>query len=167
MSRALAKSCVAATAAGAESMPTTKPSDSRSARSMVMVPGPMPISNSGRQASAVAADMPRNSLQFANGVIEGPNCGVHVSRPHAWGGVAREKVSVLCETVPPVGLPRRVSAEEWECAAWIATPALGIACSDCVVTVLLGASGGVVDLDPDEQAALQALAGSGWCRRSD
>lgn len=39
--------------------------------------------------------------------------------------------------------------------------ARGIACSDCVVTVLLGTSGGVVDLDPDEQAALQALAGSG------
>ena len=39
--------------------------------------------------------------------------------------------------------------------------ARGIACSDCVVTVLLGASRGVVDLDPDEQAALKALAGSG------
>ena len=31
--------------------------------------------------------------------------------------------------------------------------ARGLACSDCVVTVLLGAPGGVVDLDPDEQAA--------------
>src|SRR4029453_1584908 len=39
--------------------------------------------------------------------------------------------------------------------------ARGSACSDCVVTVLLGTSGGVVDLDPDEQAALKALAGSG------
>ncbi len=39
--------------------------------------------------------------------------------------------------------------------------ARGAACSDCVVMVLLGNSGGVVDLDPDEQAALQALAGSG------
>jgi hypothetical protein len=39
--------------------------------------------------------------------------------------------------------------------------ARGIACSDCVVSVLLGASGGVVDLDRDEQAALKALAGSG------
>ena len=105
MSRALAKSRVAATAAGAESMPTTKPSDSRSARSMVMVPGPMPISTRSAgfsRGSRYAAEF----LQFANGVIEGPNCGVHVSRPHA-GGVAREKVSVLCETVPPVGLPRR------------------------------------------------------------
>ena len=39
--------------------------------------------------------------------------------------------------------------------------ARGLACSDCVVTVLLGTPGGVVDLDPDEQAALKALAGSG------
>ena len=39
--------------------------------------------------------------------------------------------------------------------------ARGNACSDCVVTVLLGTSGGVLDLDPDEQAALKALAGSG------
>ncbi len=39
--------------------------------------------------------------------------------------------------------------------------ARGAACSDCVVTVLLGASGGVVDLDQDEQAALEALADSG------
>jgi hypothetical protein len=40
------------------------------------------------------------------------------------------------------------------------------ACSDCVVSVLLGTSGGsttgaVLDLDPDEQAALEALADSG------
>ena len=39
--------------------------------------------------------------------------------------------------------------------------AKGAACSDCVVTVLLGASGGAVDLNPDEQSALKALAGSG------
>ena len=39
--------------------------------------------------------------------------------------------------------------------------ARGIACSDCVVSVLIGASGGVVELDRDEQAALNALAGSG------
>ena len=43
--------------------------------------------------------------------------------------------------------------------------ARGAACSDCVVTVLLGASGGVVDLDQDERAALEALADSAWCRR--
>jgi hypothetical protein len=41
-----------------------------------------------------------------------------------------------------------------------------VACDDCVVSVLLATSGGpssagTVDLDPDEQAALQALAGSG------
>jgi hypothetical protein len=39
--------------------------------------------------------------------------------------------------------------------------ARGPACSDCVVSVLLGASGGVVDLDRDEQAALGVLADSG------
>jgi hypothetical protein len=42
--------------------------------------------------------------------------------------------------------------------------ARGVACDDCVVSVLLasgGPSAGIVDLDPDEQAALQALAGSG------
>jgi hypothetical protein len=39
--------------------------------------------------------------------------------------------------------------------------ARGAACSDCVVMVLLENSEGVVDLDPDEQAALQVLAGSG------
>lgn len=37
----------------------------------------------------------------------------------------------------------------------------GIACGDCVITVLLGAPPGGVDLDPTEQAALAALAGSG------
>ena len=41
-----------------------------------------------------------------------------------------------------------------------------VACNDCVVSVLIGASGGpssagTVDLDPDEQAALKALAGFG------
>jgi hypothetical protein len=44
--------------------------------------------------------------------------------------------------------------------------ARGAACSDCVVSVLLGtspgsATAGVLDLDPDEQAALEALADSG------
>ena len=39
--------------------------------------------------------------------------------------------------------------------------ARGPACSDCVVSVLLGATGGVVDLDRDEQAALEVLADSG------
>jgi hypothetical protein len=39
--------------------------------------------------------------------------------------------------------------------------ARGLACNDCVVTVLLGESGGVVDLDADEQSALKALAESG------
>lgn len=38
--------------------------------------------------------------------------------------------------------------------------ARGPACDDCVITVLLGAPGGV-DLDQDEQAALSALADSG------
>ena len=39
--------------------------------------------------------------------------------------------------------------------------ARGLACGDCVVTMLLGTPGGVVDFDADEQAALKALAGSG------
>ena len=39
--------------------------------------------------------------------------------------------------------------------------ARGPACSDCVVTVLLDASGHGVDLDADEQRALAALAGAG------
>ena len=43
--RALASSWVAATAAEAKSTPTTEPAGSRPARSMVMVPGPMPTSN--------------------------------------------------------------------------------------------------------------------------
>ena len=37
----------------------------------------------------------------------------------------------------------------------------GTACSDCVVGVLLNAPGDVLDFDPDEQAALEALADSG------
>ena len=41
----------------------------------------------------------------------------------------------------------------------------GLACGDCVVTVLLGGpaadADGVVDLDAAEQAAIQVLAGSG------
>ena len=39
--------------------------------------------------------------------------------------------------------------------------ARGPACTDCVVTVLLGIPGPRVDLDTDEQRALSALAGSG------
>ncbi|HVD19011.1 MAG TPA: hypothetical protein VNC63_10045 [Propionibacteriaceae bacterium] len=39
--------------------------------------------------------------------------------------------------------------------------ARGAACNDCVVSVLLGRSGGVVDLDQDEQDELEALADSG------
>jgi hypothetical protein len=44
--------------------------------------------------------------------------------------------------------------------------ARGPACSDCVVSVLLGgaaepAGDPAVDLDPDEQRAIAALAGSG------
>ena len=39
--------------------------------------------------------------------------------------------------------------------------ARGPACTDCVVTVLLGIPGPRVDLDTDEQQALSALAGSG------
>ena len=105
MSRALAKSCVAATAArcgvDADNQALRQPSgevDGDGSRTDADI-------QRGRQASAVAADMPRNSLQFANGVIEGPS-GVHVSRPRV-GWCGTRKVSVLCETVPPVGLPRR------------------------------------------------------------
>jgi hypothetical protein len=39
--------------------------------------------------------------------------------------------------------------------------ARGPACGDCVITVLLGVSSHGVDLDPAEQDALSALAGSG------
>ncbi len=39
--------------------------------------------------------------------------------------------------------------------------ARGPACTDCVVSVLLGLPGPRVDLDTDEQQALSALAGSG------
>jgi hypothetical protein len=39
--------------------------------------------------------------------------------------------------------------------------ARGPACQDCVISVLLGAPGEGVDLDPAEQAALSALAESG------
>jgi len=39
--------------------------------------------------------------------------------------------------------------------------ARGTTCSDCVVGVLLNASGDPLDFDPDEQAALEALADSG------
>ena len=76
------------------------------------------------------------------------------------------KVSVPCETVRPAGSAAEGTSMDMlhvDCDTCVAR---GIACSDCVVTVLLGASGGAVDLDPDEQAALKALAGSGLCRRS-
>jgi hypothetical protein len=36
-----------------------------------------------------------------------------------------------------------------------------VACGDCIVTVLLGAPPEGVELDPDEQRALEVLAGSG------
>jgi hypothetical protein len=39
--------------------------------------------------------------------------------------------------------------------------ARGLACGDCVITVLLGSPTRGVDLDTDEQAALAALAESG------
>lgn len=39
--------------------------------------------------------------------------------------------------------------------------ARGPTCTDCVITVLLGAPAEAVDLDADEQAALAALADSG------
>ena len=39
--------------------------------------------------------------------------------------------------------------------------ARGPTCADCVVTVLLGAPGGRLELDGDEQSALAALADSG------
>jgi hypothetical protein len=37
----------------------------------------------------------------------------------------------------------------------------GVACGDCIVTVLLGAPPEGVELDADEQRALEVLAGSG------
>lgn len=39
--------------------------------------------------------------------------------------------------------------------------ARGLACGDCVVTVLLGPADTTIDLDVDEQAALAVLADSG------
>ena len=39
--------------------------------------------------------------------------------------------------------------------------ARGLACGDCVISVVLGVSPEGVDLDPAEQEALSALAGSG------
>jgi hypothetical protein len=45
-----------------------------------------------------------------------------------------------------------------DCKACVAR---GPACSDCVISVLLGAPGREVDLDPAEQVALSALADSG------
>ena len=40
-----------------------------------------------------------------------------------------------------------------------------LACGDCVVTVLLGAPPGVVDVDAGEQRALEVLADSGLVPR--
>lgn len=37
----------------------------------------------------------------------------------------------------------------------------GLACDDCVVSVLLGAPPGGVELDADERDAIDVLAGSG------
>lgn len=37
----------------------------------------------------------------------------------------------------------------------------GLACPDCVVSVLLGGPPAAIELDPDEVGALDALAGSG------
>ena len=37
----------------------------------------------------------------------------------------------------------------------------GLACPDCVVSVLLGSPPAAIELDPDEVGALDALAGSG------
>jgi hypothetical protein len=45
-----------------------------------------------------------------------------------------------------------------DCASCVAR---GLACGDCVITVLLGAPSQGVELDGDEQAALSALAQSG------
>ena len=45
-----------------------------------------------------------------------------------------------------------------DCDACVAR---GPACQDCVISVLLGAPGQGVELDPAEQAALSALADSG------
>ena len=103
----------------------------------------------------MAADMPRNSQQFANGVIEGPSCGVHVNRPRAWG-VARKKCQCSARPSTSGSLRMELGAEGMgmdvlhvDCDTCVAR---GIACSDCVVTVLLGTSGGVVDLDPDRKS---------------
>ena len=43
----------------------------------------------------------------------------------------------------------------------------GLACGDCVVTVLLGVPPAGVELDAAEQAAISVLADQGLCRRSD
>jgi hypothetical protein len=71
------------------------------------------------------------------------------------------KVSVLSGSVPFADLLRKEPSMDVlhvDCDTCVVR---GVACKDCVVMVLLGTSVGVVDLDPDEQAALQALAGSG------
>jgi hypothetical protein len=95
------------------------------------------------------------------GVTQEPGPASGPALPTRAIGPWHSKVSVLCETVPPAG-----AAAEGKCMDVLHVDcdtcvARGVACGDCVVMVLLGTPGGVVDLDPDEQAALQALAGSG------
>jgi hypothetical protein len=41
----------------------------------------------------------------------------------------------------------------------------GLACGDCVVTVMLGAPPGAIEVDGEEQSALDALARSGLVPR--
>jgi hypothetical protein len=99
-----------------------------------------------------------------NGGIAGPSLvsvWIDLARDSGTKKQWHEKVSVFCETVPPAGSAAEGTGMDVlhvDCDTCVAR---GIACSDCVVTVLLDTSGRVVDLDPDEQAALQALAGSG------
>ena len=87
--------------------------------------------------------------------------GVHVSKPRA-GGAAFKKCQCSARAFHQRGLLRKerksMDVLHVDCETCVAREA---ACSYCVVMMLLGTSGGVVDLDPDEQAALQALAGSG------
>ncbi len=45
-----------------------------------------------------------------------------------------------------------------DCATCVGRPT---ECGDCVISVVLGSSDGVVDLDADEQTAVAVLAGSG------
>lgn len=41
----------------------------------------------------------------------------------------------------------------------------GVACGDCVVTVMLGAPPGAIEVDHDEESALEVLARSGLVPR--